>query len=110
MICGCTDKEIIFSGESKHWEGNYTVHIDGNNENGNYTFHYKNGDGKTKFKTLEVNVDDGKMIKKEDNIKGATIQTSSSCSGCSVTREDEPIKVKIKWNDSNEETFYLKTK
>jgi hypothetical protein len=32
----------------------------------------------------------------------------SSCSGCAVTREDEPIKVTIKWDGKNEETFYLK--
>lgn len=105
---GCTNKSLTFSGESKHWNGNYSVDVDQNNEYGTYTFHYKNGDSNTKFKTLEVAVNDGKTLKHEDDFKGATIKLPYSCEGCSVTRKDESIKVNIKWDNTNEETFFLK--
>jgi major membrane immunogen (membrane-anchored lipoprotein) len=108
ILVGCGNKHIFLSGESENWKGEYSANIDGNTENGNYLFGYKNGEKDTKFKNLEIIINDGKTVRKEDNHKGATITIPSSCSGCAVTREDEPIKVTIKWDDKNEETFYLK--
>jgi|SRR5579875_66635 len=108
IFSGCTNKDIIFTGESKHWQGNYSVSISDKSEYGKYTLHYKNGDKNTKFQTLEINIKDGKAVKHEDNYDGPTIEIPYSCDGCSVTSKDEPIKVNIKWDHSNEETLYLK--
>ncbi|QPA30453.1 hypothetical protein [Thermaerobacillus caldiproteolyticus] len=110
ILVGCSDKHIFLSGESENWKGEYSANISGNREDGNYLFGYKNGEKDTKFKNLEIVINDGngETVRKEDIHKGATIRISSSCSGCAVTREDEPIKVTIKWDDKNEETFYVK--
>jgi major membrane immunogen (membrane-anchored lipoprotein) len=108
ILVGCSNKHIFLSGESENWRGEYSANIDGNREDGNYTFGYKNGEKDINFKSLEVIINDGETVLKDDNHEGATIRIPSSCSGCAVTREDEPIKVTIKWDDKNEETFYLK--
>jgi major membrane immunogen (membrane-anchored lipoprotein) len=110
ILVGCNSKHIFLSGESESWKGEYSAYINGNREDGNYLFGYKNGEKDTKFKNLEIiiNVNDGETVLKEDNHEGATVRIPTSCSGCAVTREDEPIKVTIKWDDKNEETFYLK--
>lgn len=105
---GCSDKYIVWSGESKNWKGKYAANIEGNDENGTYTFQYKNGDSNTKFKNIEVVINNGHTSKKEEDYKGAIFKISSHCTGCAVTRKDEIMKVNIKWNGKNEETFFLK--
>lgn len=54
ILVGCSNQYILLSGESKHWTGKYSANIDGNNENGSYEFHFKNGRSKTNFKTIEI--------------------------------------------------------
>jgi major membrane immunogen (membrane-anchored lipoprotein) len=108
ILAGCSDKYIFLSGESKNWRGEYSANIDGNREDGNYLFGYKNGEKDTKFKNLEIVINDGETVLKEEMHKGATVSIPTSCSGCAVTREDVPIKVTIKWDGKNKETFYLK--
>ncbi|MED1792858.1 hypothetical protein P4V54_09255 [Brevibacillus nitrificans] len=107
ILVGCGNDYIFLSGESENWKGEYSANIDGNKENGNYLFGYKNGNNATEFKNLEIVINDGETVQKEDKHKGTTIRISTSCSGCSVTNKDEPIKVTIKWDDKNEDTFYL---
>ena len=108
VLVGCSNEYILLSGESENWKGEYSANIDGNSEDGNYTFGYKNGENEPEFKNLKIIINDGETDRREDNHKGATVRIPSSCSGCSVTKEDVPIKVTIKWDDKNEETFYLK--
>lgn len=110
ILVGCGNKYIFLSGESKNWGGKYSANIDGNNEDGSYDFHFKNGDSNTNFRTLEVVINNvnGHILKRDENYKGGNITIPFSCKGCSVTHENEPIKVAIKWNDENEETIYLK--
>jgi hypothetical protein len=109
VLGGCNNNSLVFSGESKHWEGNYTAQINNNDESGGYTFHYKNGDSKTKFKNVEINIIkvDGRTSKSEENV-GPTIKIQTSCTGCAVTRKDETMKVNIKWDNKHEENFTLK--
>lgn len=109
ILVGCSNNYIRLSGESKHWTGKYSANIDGNNEDGSYEFHFKKGDTDTNFSTVDININNGSTSKNEEDVKGATITIPSSCQGCSVTSKDEPIKVIIKWNDENEETFFLKS-
>ncbi|MDQ6596405.1 hypothetical protein E2K98_30015 [Bacillus salipaludis] len=108
ILVGCSNEQILLSGESKNWKGKYLANIDGNNENGSYEFHFKKGNSKTNFKNIEVNINNGKTVIRDENFKGTTISTPKSCRGCSVTSKDKPIKVLIKWNGENAETFYLK--
>ena len=108
ILVGCGSEYVILSGESDDWKGEYSANIDGNSKNGNYLFSFKNGNNDTEFKNLEIIINDGETSQKENNHKGATVRISTSCSGCSVTKKDEPIKVLIKWDDKNEVTFYLK--
>lgn len=112
MIVGCSDKYLSFSGESDNWKGEYSANIsdNGTRENGKYVFGYKNATSDTSFRNLEIVINDGEAVRKEDFLKGATIVISSSCSGCAVTQEDNPIKVSIKWDDEKEETFKLEAK
>lgn len=110
VLSGCTNQFITFSGESKSWTGKYTTTIDGNEEQGSYEFHFKDGNESTQFKVLEINVNNGRTTKSEENVKGATMTLSSNCRGCSVTEKEEKQKVTIKWDDENEETFYLQEK
>ncbi|WP_203287933.1 hypothetical protein [Metabacillus sp. cB07] len=110
VLSGCTNQFITFSGESKSWTGKYTATIDGNEEHGSYEFHFKDGNESTQFKLLEINVNNGRTTKSEENLKGATITLSSNCRGCSVTGKGEKQKVTIKWDDKKEETFYLQEK
>ena len=112
-LTGCSNNEYtVFSGESTHWKGKYSVNINGNEEHGNYEFHYKNGDQNTKFRTLEVSINNKfeQISKKQENHKGATFYVSSDCQNCASTSKDETLKVTIKWDDQNEETLLLTTK
>ncbi|MEK3808073.1 hypothetical protein MHB63_16255 [Bacillus sp. FSL H8-0547] len=110
VLSGCTNQFINFSGESKSWTGKYTATIDGNEEHGSYEFHFKDGNESTQFNALDINICDGKTTQSEKNVKAATITLSSNCRGCSVTGKGEKQKVTIKWDDQNEETFYLQEK
>ena len=112
ILGSCSKEYSVFSGESQHWAGRYSVNIDGNEEHGNYDFHYKNGDKDTKFENLEISISSKfeQTSKKVEIHKGATIFLSSNCQGCMATDKKESIKVTIKWNGNNEETFLLKSK
>ncbi|MEJ9218701.1 hypothetical protein P4H46_10985 [Paenibacillus glucanolyticus] len=106
-LVGCNTKSISLTGESDSWSGEYTANINRDKENGKFIFGYKNATGK-ELKNLEITINDGKRVLKEENYKGAIIEMPSSCSGCAVTNETLPIKVKIKW-DEKEDTFDLKS-
>ncbi|MGM0923557.1 MAG: hypothetical protein ACQEWW_20510 [Bacillota bacterium] len=106
-LVGCGNKFIRFNGESDNWKGEYSTNIDGTRENGEYTFSFKNAKNDTTFENLQIVINDDETRLIEDIHKGATVKISSSCSGCSVTSEDEIIKVNINWDVQNEETFFL---
>jgi major membrane immunogen (membrane-anchored lipoprotein) len=112
ILGGCSGKYIVFSGESKNWEGTYSTTINGRNEDGSYTFHYKNGDSNTKLQEIEIIINNsaGETIQREEEHIGASFNISSSCQGCAVTRENERIKVTIKWDGKYEENFFLDQK
>nr|WP_263327179.1 hypothetical protein [Neobacillus sp. Marseille-Q6967] len=107
FLVGCGIESNRFSGESDNWKGEYATNIDGTSENGVYTFGFKNATNATTFKNLEIAINDGEIHEREEEHKGATVKIPTSCSGCAVTPENETIKVTIKWNDKNEETFFL---
>ena len=107
FLVGCGNEFITFSGESDNWKGKYATNIDGSRENGEYTFGFKDATNVTAFKNLEIVINDGKTHLREEYHKGATVKIPTSCSGCAVTPKDATIKVAIKWNDKNEETFFL---
>jgi uncharacterized lipoprotein NlpE involved in copper resistance len=108
ILVGCNNKSISLIGVSDSWSGKYTANISGNKENGKYIFSYKNATGTGKeLKNLEITINDGEQVRKESNHKGAIIEMPTGCSGCAVTNETLPIKVKINWDDK-EETFHLK--
>jgi major membrane immunogen (membrane-anchored lipoprotein) len=109
-LVGCSNKTIIFSGESVNWKANYTANIDGAREDGEFIIGYKNATNNTTFKNLVVIVNDGETIRKEGHHRGATVRIPTSCSGCLVTDKNEPIKVTVKWNSENKETFFLKAR
>lgn len=105
-LVGCNSKSISLTGESVSWSGEYTANIHGDSQSGKFIFRYKDAKGK-ELKNLEITINDGKRVRKEENYNGAIIEMPTSCSGCSVTNESSPIKVEIKWDDK-EETFHLK--
>ncbi|WP_289137213.1 hypothetical protein [uncultured Brevibacillus sp.] len=49
ILVGCGSEYVILSGESDDWKGEYSANIDGNSENGNYLFSFKNGNNDTEF-------------------------------------------------------------
>ncbi len=108
FLIGCSHNNYMkFSGNSDHWEDQYSATIDSHSENGKYIFHYKNGDDTTIFKNLKIVVNDEEPSLNDEKHKGATIQIPSSCNGCTV-KDKEPIEVTISWNGNNKENFYLK--
>ncbi|QOR64921.1 hypothetical protein IM538_13815 [Cytobacillus suaedae] len=108
VLVGCGNKYFHFSGESDSWKGEYSANIDGTREDGEFVFGFKNANKDSTFKNLVIVINEGETEQRSDNHKGATVKISSSCSGCTVTSENEQIKVTIKWDDENEETFFLK--
>ncbi|TCJ02135.1 hypothetical protein [Cytobacillus praedii] len=108
FLVGCGYKFISFSGESDNWKGEYATNIEGSSENGTYTLGYKNAPNNLTFKNLEILID-GVTRQKMEEYNRAIIKIPTSCSGCLVTTENSTIKVTIKWNNINEETFYLES-
>jgi hypothetical protein len=110
ILSGCSEeRSISLKGESDHWSGNYTAEINGDTERGNYTFGYRNGKKSNReFKNVEIIVNDGELNFNQSSYKGAIITIPSSCSGCSLTDKNKPIKASIKWDNKKTETFYLK--
>lgn len=106
---GCDSKFISFSGKSDNWKGEYTAYIsdNGTREEGKYVFGCKHATRDQSFDFIEVEINDGETDLREENVKGPTIAMSTSCSVCSVTREDTAIKVTIRWDDKKE-SFELK--
>lgn len=107
FLVGCSKEYVTYSGEGDQWKGEYVTTIDESSENGEYTFDFKDGTKIITFKKLEIFINDGETHLIEDNYKRATVKIPISCSGCSVTSEKSKIKVTIKWNNKNEETFFL---
>jgi hypothetical protein len=110
ILVGCNGgKSLLFTGQSKHWKGDYTANINENTEDGVFTIRFKNG-GNPTFKNLEVDVQGGNShpIIKEDIHKGSTIKLKSSGSGIATTKDNTIFKVTIKWNNKYKETFSLK--
>jgi len=107
ILAGCSSN--VFSGESANWDGKYSTTINGNDEEGNYTFVYKNGNDHTKLKNVEIVVSNGVngSTKTMDEHQGTTIKLSTSCRGCAVTQENEKIEVTVKWDGNHEENFFL---
>ena len=107
ILAGCSSN--VFSGESANWDGKYSTTINGNDEEGNYTFVYKNGNDHTKLKNVEIVVSNGvsSSTKTMDEHEGTTITMPTSCQGCAVTQENEKIEVTIKWDGKHEEKFFL---
>lgn len=102
-------QSLLFTGQSKHWKGDYTSNVSGNTENGTFTFNYTIGSNPT-FKNLEVDVSGGNShpILKEDSHTGSTIKMNESGSGIATTEANTVFKVTIKWDNKYKETFYLK--
>ncbi|MCM3128072.1 hypothetical protein ACFQ3J_15700 [Paenibacillus provencensis] len=109
LLMGCTQsEEISFVGESDHWTGKYTAIIGESSEDGDFIFEYKlGGPQEVHFSNLEVYADDKKNIFKDEEYNSRRVTMSRSCSGCSVTRKEAELLVKIKW-DGQEESFVLK--
>lgn len=111
-LAGCgSNEQLTFNGESKHWTGEYKTNIvDGDMEDGEYTFRFKDGKGKeeVQFDSLEIIINEDQSSTKVRDYSGSPVITvSNSCSGCSVTERDELIEVTIRWDGTNEETFEL---
>ncbi|WP_141557968.1 hypothetical protein [Bacillus cereus] len=112
FLGSCSNSYVTFSGESKSWTGQYKGHIKDDSEDGMFTFQYKDGDGNTEFKNLEIATNEtfSTMTKTSESHKGAKIEMKSSCVSCAPLSKDEPIEVVIKWNDKYEEKMVLKRK
>ena len=112
LIVGCNDETLSFSGESDNWKGEYTANISDNEtrEDGKYVFGYKNATKDISFKNLEIVINGGETKWNENNYNAATVSISSSCTGCAVPQEDQPVDVTIKWDDGKEESFKLEPK
>lgn len=112
FLGSCSSSYVTFSGESKKWTGQYKGHIKDDSEDGIFTFQYKDGDGNTEFKNLEIAIYEtsSTTTKMLESHKGARIEMKSSCIGCALPSKDEPIQVVIKWDDKHEEKMVLKWK
>ncbi len=109
ILYGCNNDFISLTGESAYWKGEYSARIENTSEHGEYIFNYKETKKDTDFNYVEVLIND-ETVRKEENFGSATaIKMEKFCDSCSVTDKNEPIKVTIKWNEENEETFYLKS-
>ncbi|MDM5236283.1 hypothetical protein QUF83_08615 [Bacillus cereus] len=112
FLGSCSSSYVTFSGESKNWTGQYKGHVKDDSEDGMFTFQYKDGDGNTEFKNLEIATYEtsSTMTKALESHKGARVEMKSSCIGCALSSKDEPIQVVIKWDDKYEEKMVLKRK
>ena len=108
LLISCSST-LNFSGESRNWKGNYTTTIDTqtNSEQGTYEFRFK---GKsTNNNTLdEILIENnGKSTRlTEISLQKGGIKVPVSCSGCTLSSKNKPIKITIKW-DNTEESFNL---
>lgn len=110
LLSGCATLYMTFEGESESWKGDYTTNIDGDWEDGTFSFFYKEGDATTQLSDLHVRiVGSGTSEIQEDLHQGPLIQIKSSCGGCKVTEENDIFEVMIKW-DGEEETMRLRRK
>lgn len=109
VLTGCTrTEEITFVGESDHWTGKYKAIIGESQEDGDFIFEYKlEKSQEVHFNKLEIYADDKSHIFKSNEYNSRRVTMSSSCSGCSVTRKEAELQVKIKW-DGHEESFVMK--
>ncbi|MBA2871344.1 putative lipoprotein NlpE involved in copper resistance [Anoxybacillus calidus] len=57
ILVGCNNKHIFLSGEGENWKGEYSANINGNREDGNYIFGYKNGEKDTKRRRMKKGIE-----------------------------------------------------
>lgn len=110
MLVSCSStKTLEFYGESKNWKGSYSAltNANKNDEQGTYEFRFQGSN-------MEANIIEELIIENKSNttrltdfsLQSGLIKVPASCSGCSLSNKDTPIKITIKW-DKYEETFDL---
>ena len=109
ILTGCNEY-LTYSGESDNWNGNYTTTINSDSgcENGNFLFHFKDKTKDIGLENIEVDIDRGPKLWEERFERNPISITTGS--GCTIYNEDEGIRVTIKWDDANEESFLLEKK
>ena len=109
ILTGCNEY-LTYSGESDNWNGNYTTTINSDSgcENGNFLFHFKDKTKDIGLENIEVDIDRGPKLWEERFERNPISITTGS--GCTIYNEDEGIRVTIKWDDDNEESFLLEKK
>lgn len=109
ILTGCNEY-LTYSGESDNWKGEYTstINRDRGCENGNFLFHFKDKTKDIGLKNIEVKIDRGPKLWEERFDNNPVSITAGD--GCTIYNEAEGIRVTIKWDDDNEESFLLEKK
>lgn len=110
LLVSCSNtKTLEFYGESKNWKGSYSALTNAkkNDEQGTYEFRFQGNNMKVNIVEELIIDNKGKNTRLTDfSLQRGLIRVPVSCSGCSLSNRDTPIKITIKW-DKYEETFNL---
>lgn len=110
MLVSCSNtKTLEFYGESKNWKGSYSALTNAkkNDEQGTYEFRFQGSNMEANIIGELIIENESKSTRLTDvSLQRGLIKVPVSCSGCSLSNKDAPIKITIKW-DEYEETFDL---
>ncbi|CRK84632.1 hypothetical protein [Neobacillus massiliamazoniensis] len=109
LLTACSDSKVInFEGKSDNWQVIYSVNLlDKNSESSKVTIKYIGVKPIPKKIKYSVETATGNTSGETHLKNGVLVTGESSCSGCSVTQENEKITATITWKDESE-TIILK--
>ncbi|WP_277674498.1 hypothetical protein [Piscibacillus halophilus] len=106
--CIADTDQLTFQNETDHWQVEYHVDIKGEDSESTRLFLKYVGEGEAP-ENINYRIDSVTGSNGGNNtlLKNGLLDISlGSCSGCSITREDEEIEITIEWNNDSE-TFML---
>ncbi|WP_054637457.1 hypothetical protein [Thalassobacillus sp. C254] len=106
LIIGCSDQRSVeFVGKGNNWDVKYTAHIQGENqEDIDYIIRYIGSNSPPD--TINYKIDSLEVTGAALNENAYVEHTNNSCSGCTITNENDELEVTIKWEEESE-SFYL---
>ncbi|MBT2738596.1 hypothetical protein [Bacillus sp. ISL-7] len=104
LLTACSeDKLMNFVGVSKNWQVKYSVNVfDEKSESSKVTIRYIGEKPVPKKIKYTVETATGKTGGETTIENGVLVTGEDSCSGCSITQENEKISATITWNDKTE--------
>src|SRR3954470_2138822 len=111
LLTACSESKLInFVGKSENWQVKYSVTVfDEKSESSKVTIRYIGEKPVPKKIKYNVETATGKTGGETPIENGVLATGEDSCSGCSVTQQNEKITATITWNHKSE-TFILENK